>query len=167
MSESVARASERLNDIRFLLRMRLSVCGGSKDYECEKELGLCRLMNILTPSEYRVGNPVCQVARKCGGCQIQEMKYDRQLEFKNQKVRGNLMRIGEVPEQLLDQIMEPIVGMDETEGLGGPYHYRNKAQFPIGTDKEGNVVTGFYAGRTHSLFLIRIVRWAWKLMNRF
>ncbi len=61
------------------------------------------------------------------------------------------MRIGEVPEQLLDQIMEPIVGMDETEGLGGPYHYRNKAQFPIGTDKDGNVVTGFYAGRTHSI----------------
>lgn len=61
------------------------------------------------------------------------------------------MRIGEVPEQLLDQIMEPIVGMDETEGLGGPYHYRNKAQFPIGTDKDDNIVTGFYAGRTHSI----------------
>ena len=61
------------------------------------------------------------------------------------------MRIGEVPEQLLDQIMEPIVGMDETEGLGGPYHYRNKAQFPIGTDKDGNIVIGFYAGRTHHI----------------
>ena len=47
--------------------------------------------------------------------------------------------------------MEPIVGMDETEGLGGPYHYRNKAQFPIGIDKDGNIVTGFYAGRTHSI----------------
>ena len=123
----------------------------AKIMKAKKNYGYARLMNILTPSEYRVGNPVCQVARKCGGCQIQEMKYDRQLEFKNQKVRGNLMRIGEVPEQLLDQIMEPIVGMDETEGLGGPYHYRNKAQFPIGTDKEGNVVTGFYAGRTHSI----------------
>ena len=114
----------------------------AKIMKAKKNYGYARLMNILTPSEYRVGNPVCQ---------IQEMKYDRQLEFKNQKVRGNLMRIGEVPEQLLDQIMEPIVGMDETEGLGGPYHYRNKAQFPIGTDKEGNVVTGFYAGRTHSI----------------
>lgn len=123
----------------------------AKIMKAKKNYGYARFMNILTPSEYRVGNPVCQVARKCGGCQIQEMKYDRQLEFKNQKVRGNLMRIGEVPEQLLDQIMEPIVGMDETEGLGGPYHYRNKAQFPIGTDKEGNVVTGFYAGRTHSI----------------
>lgn len=123
----------------------------AKIMKAKKNYGYARLMNILTPSEYRVEKPVCQVARKCGGCQIQEMKYDRQLEFKNQKVRGNLMRIGEVPEQLLDQIMEPIVGMDETEGLGGPYHYRNKAQFPIGTDKDGNVVTGFYAGRTHSI----------------
>ena len=123
----------------------------AKVMKAKKNYGYARLMNILTPSEYRVEEPVCQVARKCGGCQIQEMKYDRQLEFKNQKVRGNLMRIGEVPEQLLDQIMEPIVGMDETEGFGGPYHYRNKAQFPIGTDKDGNVVTGFYAGRTHSI----------------
>lgn len=123
----------------------------AKVMKAKKNYGYARLMNILTPSEYRVEEPVCQVARKCGGCQIQEMKYDRQLEFKNQKVRGNLMRIGEVPEQLLDRIMEPIVGMDETEGLGGPYHYRNKAQFPIGTDKDGNIVTGFYAGRTHSI----------------
>ena len=123
----------------------------AKIMKAKKNYGYARLMNILTPSEYRVEKPACQVARKCGGCQIQEMKYDRQLEFKNQKVRGSLMRIGEVPEQLLDQIMEPIVGMDETEGLGGPYHYRNKAQFPIGTDKDGNVVTGFYAGRTHSI----------------
>lgn len=123
----------------------------AKVMKAKKNYGYARLMNILTPSEYRVEKPVCQVARKCGGCQIQEMKYDRQLEFKNQKVRGNLMRIGEVPEQLLDRIMEPIVGMDETEGLGGPYHYRNKAQFPIGIDKDGNIVTGFYAGRTHSI----------------
>ncbi len=123
----------------------------AKVMKAKKNYGYARLMNILTPSEYRVEKPVCQVARKCGGCQIQEMKYDRQLEFKNQKVRGNLMRIGEVPERLLDRIMEPIVGMDETEGLGGPYHYRNKAQFPIGIDKDGNIVTGFYAGRTHSI----------------
>ena len=41
--------------------------------------------------------------------------------------------------------MEPIIGMEE------PFYYRNKAQFPVGTDKEGNLVTGFYAGRTHSI----------------
>ena len=41
--------------------------------------------------------------------------------------------------------MQPIVGMEE------PFHYRNKAQYPIGTDRDGNVITGFYAGRTHTI----------------
>ena len=117
----------------------------AKIMKAKKNYGYARLMNILAPSEYRVKNPQCSMARKCGGCQIQEMEYERQLQFKMDKVRGNLMRIGEVPEELLDCVMEPIVGMDE------PFHYRNKAQFPVGTDKEGNIVTGFYAGRTHSI----------------
>ena len=117
----------------------------AKIMKAKKNYGYARLMNILAPSEYRVKNPECSMARKCGGCQIQEMEYGRQLQFKMDKVRGNLMRIGEVPEELLDCVMEPIVGMDE------PFHYRNKAQFPVGTDKEGNIVTGFYAGRTHSI----------------
>ncbi|MCI6121517.1 MAG: 23S rRNA (uracil(1939)-C(5))-methyltransferase RlmD [Lachnospiraceae bacterium] len=117
----------------------------AKIMKAKKNYGYARLMNILAPSEYRVKNPQCSMARKCGGCQIQEMEYGRQLQFKMDKVRGNLMRIGEVPEDLLDCVMEPIVGMDE------PFHYRNKAQFPVGTDKEGNIVTGFYAGRTHSI----------------
>ena len=89
------------------------------------------------------------MARKCGGCQIQEMKYPAQLAFKESKVRGNLERIGEVPTELLDQIMHPAVGMDG-EGMQ-PFRYRNKAQFPIGTDKDGRVIAGFYAGRTHSI----------------
>lgn len=55
------------------------------------------------------------------------------------------MRIGGFSEKLLDSVMEPIVGMEH------PYHYRNKAQFPIGTDKNGEIVTGFYAGRTHTI----------------
>mgnify|MGYP002326702849 FL=1 len=69
------------------------------------------------------------------------MSYEKQLEFKERKVRNNLERIGgfsEIP-------MEPIVGMEES------YHYRNKAQFPVGTDKDGHIVTGFYAGRTHTI----------------
>ena len=106
-------------------------------------------MNVLTPSEDRVEEVVCPMARKCGGCQIQEMKYPAQLAFKESKVRGNLERIGEVPGELLDQIMHPVVGMDE-EGMQ-PFRYRNKAQFPIGTDKDGRVTAGFYAGRTHSI----------------
>ena len=121
----------------------------AKVMKAKKNYGYARLMNVLTPSKDRVEEPVCPMARKCGGCQIQEMKYPAQLAFKESKVRGNLERIGEVPGELLDQIMHPVVGMDE-EGMQ-PFRYRNKAQFPIGTDKDGKVTAGFYAGRTHSI----------------
>ena len=121
----------------------------AKVMKAKKNYGYARLMNVLTPSKDRVEEVVCPMARKCGGCQIQEMKYPAQLAFKESKVRGNLERIGEVPGELLDQIMHPVVGMDE-EGMQ-PFRYRNKAQFPIGTDKDGRVTAGFYAGRTHSI----------------
>ena len=97
-------------------------------------------MELLEASPDRV-EPKCPYYRQCGGCQIQALSYEKQLEFKERKVRNNLERIGgfsEIP-------MEPIVGMEE------PYHYRNKAQFPVGTDKDGHIVTGFYAGRTHTI----------------
>ena len=87
---------------------------------------------MLEASADRV-EPNCPYYRQCGGCQIQALSYEKQLEFKENKVRNNLERIGgftKIP-------MEQIVGMDE------PYHYRNKAQFPVGTDKEGHIVTGF------------------------
>ena len=121
----------------------------AKVMKAKKNYGYARLMKVLTPSKDRVEEAVCPMARKCGGCQIQEMKYPAQLAFKESKVRGNLERIGEVPGELLDQIMHPVVGMDG-EGMQ-PFRYRNKAQFPIGTDKDGRVTAGFYAGRTHSI----------------
>lgn len=116
----------------------------AKLMKAKKNYGYARLMRILTPSEYR-REARCPYARKCGGCQIQEMSYEKQLEFKEHKVRENLMRIGGVSGELLDKVMEPVIGMDV------PFAYRNKAQFPVRTDKEGNLVTGFYAGRTHSI----------------
>ncbi|MCI6463840.1 MAG: 23S rRNA (uracil(1939)-C(5))-methyltransferase RlmD [Faecalicatena sp.] len=116
----------------------------AKVIKAKKNYGYARLMKILTPSPDRV-EPRCPFARKCGGCQIQEMSYEKQLEFKNRKIRGNLERIGGFSPELLDKVMEPIVGMEE------PFYYRNKAQFPFGTDKEGNPITGFYAGRTHDI----------------
>ena len=110
----------------------------------KKNYGYARLEKILTPSADRV-EPVCAYARQCGGCQIQMMDYKAQCQFKEKKVMNNLCRIGGFEETLLEEIMEPIVGMEE------PFHYRNKAQFPIGTDREGNLVAGFYAGRTHAI----------------
>lgn len=116
----------------------------AKITKARKNYGYARLMKILRPSPDRV-NARCAFARQCGGCQIQEMSYAKQLEFKARKVRGNLERIGGLSPQLLDQVTEPVVGMDN------PFGYRNKAQFPFGTDREGRPVTGFYAGRTHSI----------------
>lgn len=122
----------------------------AKLIKAKKNYGYGRLMKILKPSPYRV-EPKCPMARKCGGCQIQEISYKKQLEFKENKVRGNLTRIGELPEELLDNIMEPILGMEESADMGAPFYYRNKAQFPIGADKNGQPIAGFYAGRTHSI----------------
>lgn len=106
----------------------------------KKNYGYARLLEILTPSPWRV-QPRCPIHRQCGGCQIQALNYKKQLEFKQKKVLGNLQRIGGFAEPP----MEPVVGMED------PYHYRNKAQFPIGKDKDGRIIAGFYAGRTHQI----------------
>lgn len=112
----------------------------AKIIKVKKTYGYGRLMEILEPSPYRV-EPKCACARQCGGCQLQALCYEQQLEFKEKKVRNHLERIGgfrEIP-------MESIIGMEN------PYRYRNKAQFPVGRNKEGKITAGFYAGRTHSI----------------
>ena len=112
----------------------------AKIIKAKKNYGYGRLMEILKPSPYRV-EPVCPSARQCGGCQLQAVSYEEQKVFKEKKLRGHLERIG----GFRDLPMEPMIGMDE------PYHYRNKAQFPVGRNKEGRIITGFYAGRTHAI----------------
>ncbi len=107
----------------------------------KKSYGYGRLMRVLTPSPDRV-ETVCPVAAPCGGCQLQALSYAKQLRFKEDRVRGHLQRIGHFG----DIPMEPIIGME-----GEPLRYRNKAQFPVGRGKDGRIVTGFYAGRTHSI----------------
>ncbi len=106
----------------------------------KKSYGYARLMRVMQPSDVRV-EPRCAYARQCGGCQLQAMSYEAQLEYKVQKVWNNLKRIGGFTELPKPEIM----GMDE------PWRYRNKAQFPFGTDKEGRPVAGFYAARTHTI----------------
>ncbi|MCD8348853.1 MAG: 23S rRNA (uracil(1939)-C(5))-methyltransferase RlmD [Lachnospiraceae bacterium] len=139
-----------------------------KVMKMKKTYGYARLLRILTPSPDRVEAP-CPVARPCGGCQLLEMKYEAQLRFKEQKVRNNLQRIG----GFTDPPMEPIIGMESRvmqnrsmsddsacvldsrgesgQGMDHPFRYRNKAQFPISRDKNGKLIAGFYAGRTHTV----------------
>lgn len=112
----------------------------AKIIKAKKNYGYGRLEEILTPSPHRV-EPKCPCARACGGCQLQALSYEEQLKFKEKKVREHLERIG----GFTDLQMEPIKGMEN------PWHYRNKAQFPVGKSKDGRIITGFYAGRTHSI----------------
>ena len=112
----------------------------AKVMKAGKNYGYARLMQVLKPSKDRV-EPKCSCARACGGCQLQALSYEKQLEFKEKKVRGNLERIG----GFSDLEIEKVIGMEH------PWRYRNKAQYPVGKDKDGKIITGFYAGRTHSI----------------
>ena len=138
--------------------------------------GYGRLMEILKPSPDRV-EPRCPSARACGGCTLQHMSYEGQLVYKEKKVRDCLERIGGVDMSEVEWL--PILGMKKdgtgNDGAGEdfsisassmppdksptalpdtPWHYRNKAQFPVQRDKEGNPVAGFYAGRSHRVISV-------------
>ena len=115
----------------------------AKIMKLKKNYGYARLMDIIKPSKDRV-EPACPIARQCGGCQIQAMNYNAQLKYKQKLVKDNLLRIGGLTEGA-DYEMCEILGMDT------PFRYRNKAQYPVGEDKDGNIVMGFYAGHTHSI----------------
>ena len=122
----------------------------------KKSYGYARLVKVLTPSPYRV-EPKCPVARQCGGCQLQMMDYQEQLWFKERKVYNHLRRIGGLenlvlPGEKMDgDVGGPVVRMEPIMGMENPWRYRNKAQFPFGRSKDGRIITGFYAGRTHDI----------------
>ena len=105
-----------------------------------KNFGFARLERVLEASESRC-DAACDNANRCGGCQIMAMKYESQLKFKENKVRNNIERIGKAKDFEINEI----IGMDE------PYRYRNKTQYPIGRSKDGAIIYGFYAGRTHAI----------------
>ena len=131
----------------FTLFVKDAVIGDTveaKIVKSKKHYAYARLEKVIKPSPFRV-EPECPYHRQCGGCQIQALSYEKQLEFKQQKIRNHLIRIGGFAPEYVDERMEPIVGMEH------PYHYRNKAQYPVGCDKDGNIITGFYAGRTHNI----------------
>ena len=105
----------------------------------KKSFGYGKLVKLITPSPFRE-EPICEVADTCGGCQLQHLSYEAQLDWKTKKVKDCLSRIGGLKEiEVL-----PTLGMDN------PYHYRNKAQYPI-RKINGKVKTGFFAPRSHQL----------------
>ncbi len=115
-----------------------------KVLKAKKTYGYAKVEELMMPSPDRV-IPKCPVAGRCGGCQLQHLSYERQLSYKADKVKNCLLRIGGIPEERLNAVTEPIIGMEE------PFYYRNKAQYPVGLNKEGMPVMGFYAGHSHNI----------------
>ena len=96
-----------------------------------------KVMEIIKPSEYRQ-EVDCKVFLKCGGCCYRHITYDAELKIKEQKVKDAIARIAG-----LNVKINPIVGADV------PDNYRNKAQFPLAKNKDGNVEMGFYGFHSH------------------
>ena len=107
-----------------------------------KNFGYARCERIIEPSPDRI-EPVCPISKRCGGCQFQHLSYEAELKFKQEKVFNCIKRIGGFKDEEIPML--PIIGCEEI------MHYRNKAQFPVGVDKNGETVTGFYAKRSHEI----------------
>ncbi|NSW89527.1 MAG: 23S rRNA (uracil(1939)-C(5))-methyltransferase RlmD [Firmicutes bacterium] len=106
-----------------------------------KNYGVGKLLEIQRPSPVRT-KPFCPVYKRCGGCSLQHMDYNAQLEFKTKLVKETLKRIG--------KINNADVLVQDTIGMKYPLKYRNKAQYPVGM-KNGRPVIGFYAKRSHDI----------------
>ncbi len=99
-----------------------------------------RCLEVIKKSEYRV-TPPCYVFGTCGGCQLMHIIYNKQLELKKSFIENSLKRIGKIGD------------LPEIEMIGSDFQtgYRNKMIFPVGKDRNGEIVCGFYAKRSHSI----------------
>lgn len=104
-----------------------------------KNFAYGKLIEVLEASEERV-NPACSIYKRCGGCKLQHASYKAQLEFKWDRVKDCVSKIG----KLDPSIVKYPLGMEE------PWRYRNKVQLPIGLIN-GEVKIGFFAPRSHDI----------------
>ncbi len=104
-----------------------------------KSYAVAKILEIVQPSPYR-NEDGCPFAKSCGGCTFQHISYEEECKFKENTVNDALSRIGG-----LDIKVEKFHGAKNVCG------YRNKAVYPIGTDKEGKAISGFYAQSSHRI----------------
>ena len=116
----------------------------AKVMKVTKSYGFARIEEVIKPSAGRC-KAKCSVADKCGGCSLQNYRYEDQLRYKFNKVKNDLIRLGGYSEEEIAEKLCDIVGMDD------PYRYRNKAQYPVRMGKDGKPHAGFFAGHTHSV----------------
>ncbi|WP_202708466.1 23S rRNA (uracil(1939)-C(5))-methyltransferase RlmD [Sporosalibacterium faouarense] len=109
----------------------------------KKNYAVGKMIKLIEPSKNRI-QPKCSVADICGGCQLQGLSYEVQLDIKTDKVKNDIERIGK-----LDGVQ-----IHNTIGMKTPYNYRNKAQFPVGMSADG-VKIGFYERGTHDIVDIK------------
>ncbi|MGF9892914.1 23S rRNA (uracil(1939)-C(5))-methyltransferase RlmD [Priestia megaterium] len=113
--------------------------GQVKVIKVKKGYAFGKLIKHHTISEQRVEAP-CPVYKQCGGCQLQHVSYEGQLQFKQKQVKDVMARIGYLPD----------VPVHSTLGMNDPWRYRNKAQVPV-AEREGGLVAGFYQQRSHDI----------------
>lgn len=111
----------------------------AKIIKLAKNYAVARVEEWIAESPGRQ-EPFCPVYKRCGGCSLQHMTYDKQLEFKHRVVTDNLERIGGFRGIRVNQVI----------GMVDPMNYRNKAQYPVGMG-DGGPIAGFYARRSHTI----------------
>ncbi len=106
----------------------------------KKNYAVGEIVEIIEKSPFRVERVCSDKLSDCGGCQIQELDYQKQLDIKTNEVKQTISRIG----KLNDTLVHPTLGMEN------PFRYRNKAQFPI-QKIDGKTVIGFYKKKSHDV----------------
>jgi len=101
--------------------------------------GYGKILEIIEKSENRVETD-CETYKRCGGCNLRHIDYEETLNMKQNVVQN-----------LVNSTLENKIEVNKTIGMGNPFHYRNKAQYPIGIDKDGKPIIGVFAERTHEI----------------
>ena len=98
-----------------------------------------KILEVIKKSEDRQ-EADCTTYKRCGGCNLRHIKYNQTLKIKQNAVQS-----------LVNKTLKNKIQVEETIGMENPFHYRNKAQYPLGIDKEGKTVIGVFANRTHEV----------------
>lgn len=101
-----------------------------------------KIVEIIEKSPYRIESD-CTTYKRCGGCSLRHIKYEETLKMKQNAVQS-----------LVNKTLANKIKVNETVGMENPYHYRNKAQYPVGLNKDGKPVIGVFANRTHEIIPI-------------
>ena len=108
-----------------------------------KSYGYGKIIDLLEKSIDRVKSD-CDTYKRCGGCSLRHIKYEKTLEMKQNAVQS-----------LVNKILKNEIEVQKTLGMEKPYYYRNKAQYPVGKNSEGKAQIGVFANRTHEIIPIQ------------